>query len=187
MQNSLPRNFFLHPVQHIQAQDQMGKTSVHSLQSIEEQLPRMAEPVPFVCRSTGPFQKACCDPENNQRGLCTNRDMGDMEGSGGTETKISGLPNQTIKAERKVELSLSQTDVAANSEHLSQNEPKFIFNHLMGEASYRSCPNNPQSCGRIVRVKCNSVDCQMPNLEANVPAVLTHSDLSGESLLIKTL
>ncbi|XP_012870425.1 PREDICTED: protein dispatched homolog 1 [Dipodomys ordii] len=187
MQNSLPRNFFLHPVQHIQTQEKTGKASVHSLQSIEEHLPRMAEPAPLVCRSTGALQKACCGPESNQMRLCTNKDAGNMEGSGGTEAKVSGLPSQTNKAQRKVELSSSQTDVMANSEHLSQSEPKLIFNHLMGKAGYRSCPNNPQSCGRIVRVKCNSVDCQMPNLEANVPAVLSHSELSGESLLIKTL
>ncbi|XP_055090017.1 protein dispatched homolog 1 isoform X1 [Symphalangus syndactylus] len=178
MQNSLPRNFFLHPVQHIQAQEKIGKTNVHSLQrSIEEHLPKMAEPSSFVCRSTGSLLKTCCDPENKQRELCKNRDMSNMESSGGTENKAGG----------KVEPSLSQTDASVNSEHFNQNEPKVIFNHLMGEASCRSCPDNSQSCGRIVRVKCNSVDCQMPNMEANVPAVLTHSELSGESLLIKTL
>ncbi|XP_062970423.1 protein dispatched homolog 1 isoform X2 [Cynocephalus volans] len=186
MQNSLPRNFFLHPVQHIQAQEKIGKTNVHSLQSIEEHLPKMTEP-PFVCRSTGSLLKACCNPENNQRGLCQNRDSGSMEGSGGTENKVSSLVHQTSKTERKVGLSLSQTDVTVNSEHVNQNEPKFIFSHLMGEAGCRSCPHNPQSCGRIVSVKCSSVDCQMPNIETNVPAVLTHSELSGESVLIKTL
>ncbi|KAL4673937.1 hypothetical protein H8959_017871 [Pygathrix nigripes] len=103
--------------------------------------------------------------------------MSNMESSGGTENKAGG----------KVEPSLSQMDTSVNSEHFNQNEPKIIFNHLMGEAGCRSCPNNSQSCGGIVRVKCNSVDCQMPNMEANVPAVLTHSELSGESLLIKTL
>uniref|UniRef100_A0A8C6QKN8 Protein dispatched homolog 1 n=1 Tax=Nannospalax galili TaxID=1026970 RepID=A0A8C6QKN8_NANGA len=187
MQNSLPRNCFLHPVQHIQAQEKLGHTSVHSLQSTDEHLPRTVESSPPVCRSTGSLLRACCDPENNQRGLCKSRDMGDTEDSGGNETKVSSLPNQTGRAEEKAEPSLSQTDVIANSEHLNHSEPKFLFSHLLGEASYRSCPNNPQSCGRIVRVKCGSVDCQIPNLEANVPAVLTHSELSGESLLIKTL
>ncbi|XP_011895999.1 PREDICTED: protein dispatched homolog 1 isoform X2 [Cercocebus atys] len=178
MQNSLPRNCFLQPVQHIQAQEKTGHTNVHSLQrSIEEHLPKMAEPSSFVCRSTGSFLKTCCDPENKQRELCKNRDMSNVESSGGTENKAGG----------KVELSLSQMDASVDSEHFNQNEPKIVFNHLMGEAGCRSCPNNSQSCGGIVRVKCNSVDCQMPNMEANVPAVLTHSELSGESLLIKTL
>ncbi|XP_007935145.1 protein dispatched homolog 1 [Orycteropus afer afer] len=187
VQNPLPRNFFLHPVQHIQTQEKIGKTSVHSLQSIEEHLPKMAEPSSFACSSTGSLMKVCGDAETSQRGLCKNRDTENTEDSGGTENKDSCLVHQSNKAERKVELSLSQTDVIMNSEHLKQSEPKFIFNHFMGEAGYVSCPNNPQSCDRIVRVKCNSVECQMPNIDANVPAVLTHSELSGESLLIKTL
>eukprot|EP00069_Balaena_mysticetus_P009930 bmy_20367T0 len=187
MQNSLPRSFFHHPGQHIQAQEKLGKTSVHSLQSLEEHLPKMAEPSSLVCRSAGALHKACCAPETHQRGLCKDRDIGNVEGSGGAANKDSSSVSPTDKAERQVEPSLSQTDVIVNSQHLNQNEPKFIFNHLMGEAGYRSCPNNPQSRGRIVRVKCSSVDCQIPNIEANVPAVLTHSELSGESLLIKTL
>lgn len=187
MQNSLPRSFFHHPGQHIQTQEKLGKTSVHSLQSLEEQLPKMAETSSLVCRSAGASHKACCAPETHQRGLCKNRDIGNVEGSGGAANKDSGSVSLTDKAERQVEPGLSQTDVIVNSEHLSQNEPQFIFNHLMGEAGYRSCPNNPQNSGRIVRVKCSSVDCQIPNIEANVPAVLTHSELSSESLLIKTL
>ncbi|XP_008266606.2 protein dispatched homolog 1 isoform X2 [Oryctolagus cuniculus] len=186
MQNSLPRNYFLHPVQHIQAQEKMGKTSVPSLQSIEEHPPGTAEPSPFVCRSTGPSLNAC-DAEDNQRGLCDRRDVGNAEGSAGPGSTVSGLGNEADRAERKVEPSLSQTDVIANSERCNQNEPKFLFNRLMGEAGCRSCPNNPQGCSRVVRVKCNSVDCQMPNIEATVPAVFAHSELPGESLLIKTL
>uniref|UniRef100_A0A2K5D7U3 Dispatched RND transporter family member 1 n=1 Tax=Aotus nancymaae TaxID=37293 RepID=A0A2K5D7U3_AOTNA len=177
MQNSLPTNIYLHPAQQIQAQEKIGKTNVHSLQSTEEHLPKMAAPSSFICGSTGSLLKTCCDPENKQREHCKNRDVGSRESSGETENKPGG----------KVELSLSRTDASVNSEHLNQNEPKVIFNHLMGEAGCRSCPNNSQSCGRIVRMKCSSVDCQMPNIEANVPAVLTHSELSGESLLIKTL
>lgn len=163
------------------------KTSVHSLQSLEEHLPKTVEPSSLVCRSTGALHKACCGPETHPRGLCKNRDLGTTEGSGGATAKDSVSVSQTNKAERQVEPSPSQTDVIVSSEHLNQNEPKFLFNHLIGEAGYRSCPNNPQSCGRIVRVKCSSVDCQIPNIEANVPAVLTPSELSGESLLIKTL
>ncbi|XP_074173065.1 protein dispatched homolog 1 isoform X4 [Rhinolophus sinicus] len=186
MQNSLPRSFFLHPVGSIQAQEKTGKTSVHSLQSIEDHLPKMAEPSSFVCRSTGSLCKACCHPENDQSGPYKNRDIRNMEGSGGADNQGSSSVNPTDGAEREAEPSLSQTDVIVNSERLNQNEPKFISNHFMGEAGYGSCPNNPPSCGRIVRVRCSSVDCQMPNIETNVPAVL-HSELSGESLLIKTL
>ncbi|XP_002807759.4 protein dispatched homolog 1 isoform X1 [Callithrix jacchus] len=177
MQNSLPTNIFLHPAQQIQAQEKIGKTNVPSLQSIEERLPKMAAPSSFVCGSTGSLLKTCCNPENKQREHCKNGDVGNRESGGETENKAGG----------KVELSWSQTDASVNSEHLNQTEPKVIFNHLMGEAGCRSCPNNSQSCGRIVRMKCNSVDCQMPNVEAGVPAVLTHSELPGDSLLIKTL
>uniref|UniRef100_A0A8C5KVJ3 Protein dispatched homolog 1 n=1 Tax=Jaculus jaculus TaxID=51337 RepID=A0A8C5KVJ3_JACJA len=187
MQNSQPRTGFLSPVRHIQTQEKLGQTGVHSLQSTDEHLPRAAEPAPSVCRSTRSLLSAGCDPEDNQRGLCKSRDTGDTEDSGGTESKFSSLPSHTDKAERRVEPSSSQTDVIVNSEHLNHDEPKFLFNHLIREAGYKSCPNNPQNCGRVVKMKCNSMDCQMPNLEANVPAVLTHSDLSGESLLIKTL
>ncbi|KAB0342729.1 hypothetical protein FD754_019655, partial [Muntiacus muntjak] len=186
-QNALPRGFFLHPVQHIQAQEKITKTSVHSLQSLEEHLPKTVEPSSLVCRSAGALHKACCGPETHPRGLCKNRDLGTAEGSGGAAAKDSVSVSQTNNAERQVEPSPSQTDVIVSSEHLNQNEPKFLFNHLVGEAGYRSCPNNPQSRGRIVRVKCNSVDCPIPNIEANVPALLTPSELSGESLLIKTL
>lgn len=184
MQNSQPRNFFLHPVQSCQAQENLGLTSTHST---EECLPRTTEPSLSASRSTEAFQRACCHPENNQRRLCRSRDTGNTEGSGGTETKVSSLPNQTDKAEKKVEASLLQPDETVNSEHLNHNEPNFIFSHLLGEAGCRSCPNSPQSCRSIVRLKCRPADCQMPNLEANVPAVPTHSDLSSESLLIKTL
>lgn len=186
MQNSLPRNFFLHPVQHIQAQEKLGHTSIHSLQDLDEHLPRTAEPSPSASRSTESSQRACCNPETNQRGLCKSRDTGDTESSGGTETKVSSFPNQTDKAE-KVEPGLLQTNEIVNSEHLRHNEPKLIFSHFTGEASCRSCPNSPQSCRSLVRLKYGSSDCQVPNLEANVPAVPTYSELSGKSLLIKTL
>ncbi|XP_055002894.1 protein dispatched homolog 1 isoform X6 [Sorex araneus] len=175
VQNSLPRNPFLQPTQ---PQEKVTLSGGHSLQSLEH-LPPVAEAA-LGCRSSGPSRQACCDSDTNRRGPCQNRDMENGEVGGRAESKDS-------ESQTDVEPSLSQTDVIVNSEHLNQKEPKFIFHHFMGEAGYRSCPNNPSNCGRIVRVKCNSVDCQMPNLDANVPAVLTHSELSGESLLIKTL
>lgn len=176
MQNSLPSNPFLHPAQ---PQENMAPPNGdHSLQSLEH-LPPMAETA-FVCRHASTSQQVCCHPGTNQRGPCQNRDIGNREGSGGAE-------NQDSESQTDLEPSLSQTDIIVNSEHFHQKEPQFIFNHLTGEASYSSCPNSTLSYGRIVRVKCNSVDCQMPNIDANVPAVLTHSEISGESLLIKTL
>ncbi|XP_057626625.1 protein dispatched homolog 1 isoform X1 [Chionomys nivalis] len=187
MQNSLPRNFFLHPVQCVQTQEQLDHSGMHSLRSMDERLPRTVEPLLSVSRSTESFQRACCHPESNQRGLCKSRDTGDTEDSVGTESGVSSLPNQTDTVEETVEPSLPQTDENVNSEQLNHNEPKCRFSHLIGEAGYRSCPNSPQSCRSNVRLKCSSTDCQMPNLEANVPAVPTHSELSGESLLIKTL
>uniref|UniRef100_A0A8B9X1K9 Protein dispatched homolog 1 n=1 Tax=Bos mutus grunniens TaxID=30521 RepID=A0A8B9X1K9_BOSMU len=131
-QNALPRSFFLHPVQHIQAQEKITKTSVHSLQSLEEHLPKTVEPSSLVCRSAGALHKACCGPETHPRGLCKNRDLGTTEGSGGATAKDSISVSQTNKAERQVEPSPSQTDVIVSSEHLNQNEPKFLFNHLIG-------------------------------------------------------
>lgn len=184
MQNSQPSNFFLHPVQHFQAQENLSPASTHSP---EEHLPRTAELSLSASGSTESFQRACRNPETNQRRLCKGRDTGDTGGSGGTETKVSSLPEQTDKEERKGEPRLLQTDGTVNSEHFNHNEPNFIFSHLLGEAGCSSCPNSPQSCRSIVRLKCRSTDCQMPNLGTNVPAVPTHPDLPGESLLIKTL
>ncbi|CAH6789619.1 Disp1 [Phodopus roborovskii] len=187
MQNSLPRNFFLHPVQCIQAQEQLDDSSIHNLQSMGEHLPRTAEPLLPVRRSPESFQRVCCHPENNQRGLCKSRDTGDTEGRGGIEPKVSSVPNQTDKAEKKVAPSQTQTDENVNLEHCNHNEPKIILSHLLGEADCRSCPSSPQSCTSIVRLKCGSTNCLVPNLEVSVPSVPTHSELSGESLLIKTL
>lgn len=189
MQNSQSRNFFLHPVQHFQAQESLGPTSTRGRENTDERPPRTAEPPPAgASRSSESFQRACCNPENNQRRLCKSRDSGDTEGSGGTETKVCGLANQTDKVEKEVKPSLLQTDEIVNSEQLNHDEPKLIFSHLIREAGCRPCPDRPQGC-RSLRLKCGSTDCQAPDLEANVPAVPTHSDLSvsGESLLIKTL
>ncbi|KAM5238841.1 protein dispatched homolog 1 [Ctenodactylus gundi] len=164
--NSLPRNSFLPPVQ-VQRQE--------------------AEPAPMVCRGPGPSPKAICKPGGNQRGLHEHRAVGSREGSGGAGTPAPGLPSQPSKTDGKAEPSLSQTNTVVSSEHLNRSEPNFIFHHFAGEAGYRSCPNKPQSCGGMVRAKCNSVDCQMPDLEASVPAEVTHSELPGQSLLIQTL
>ncbi|KAM7050367.1 protein dispatched homolog 1 isoform 3-T3 [Molossus nigricans] len=179
VQSSLPRSLFLHPAP--------AQTSAHSLQSGDEQPPKVAEPPPFSCRSTGSVQKACRDSEDNQRGPCQNTDVGSMVGSGGAENTAPPSVGQTDSAETGAEPSSSRADVPVNSEHLNHSEPQFLLNHLMGEVGCGSCPNHPQGCGRIARVRCRSVHCPMPAFEASVPAVITHAELSGESLLIKTL
>uniref|UniRef100_A0A8D1TJ88 Protein dispatched homolog 1 n=1 Tax=Sus scrofa TaxID=9823 RepID=A0A8D1TJ88_PIG len=189
MQNSLPRGLFLHPVQQHQAPEKGSQNCVHSLQSTEEGLPETAEPSSSssLCRDAAAVQKACWEPGTHQRGLCKHRDLGGGAGSAAAANQGSGSVSQSNKAEGLVEPRVSQTDVIVSSGHLSQSEPQFLFNHLVGEAAYGCCPSNPPRCGRVGRIKCGSADCQIPNIEANVPAVSTHSELSGESLLIKTL
>ncbi|KAF3823932.1 hypothetical protein GH733_006936 [Mirounga leonina] len=180
-QSPLPTGLFLHPVQHGQAQEKGGKASAHGAQGTGEPSPQTPEPPSFVRRSPGSLRKPNCrDPENSQRGLSRNRELGNMEGSGGAWNKGSGLGAQADEADRKAEPCLSQ-----DSERSNQKEPKPIFNRGMGDT--RCCPNDPQSCGRGVRLTCGSAGRQMPELEANGPPALTHSELSGESLLIKTL
>ncbi|XP_023375874.1 protein dispatched homolog 1 [Pteropus vampyrus] len=174
VQNSLPRSFFLPPAQHAQAQEKAG--------------PASAGPSASACRSgAASLHKACCDPKMNKRGPSKNRDPRNPDGDAGAEIKDCPWASQPGRAEGAAEPSSPQTHVAANAECSNRSEPRLTGNHPMGEAGYGSCPNNPQSCGRIARVSCSSVDCQMPGADADLPAVLTHSELSGESLLIKTL
>ncbi|KAM5302152.1 protein dispatched homolog 1 isoform 1-T3 [Glossophaga mutica] len=181
MQSAPPRSVFLHPGQHVPAPDQTGQTG---LQSSQERLPKTGEPPSPVCRSTASLRRACCDSENNQRGPGAHRDSGSVARSRGDADRDS---SRTDRAGRGPEPRLSQTDVLVNAGRLNQKEPKFLLSRLVGEAGYGSCPNNPRGGGRVVRGRCSSVDCRAPNFEANVPAVLTRSELSGESLLIKTL
>ncbi|XP_075386657.1 protein dispatched homolog 1 isoform X2 [Tenrec ecaudatus] len=188
LQNSLPKSFFLYPVQHLQTPENPGRSGGPSPQSEAEQLPKMAKPSAFSCRNTSALTKAYGDTADTcQQGLCPNRDAGTSEGSRETESTDSDLEQQSDKAEGKVDLNSPRADPTVNSDPPTQREPELLFSHFVGEAGYVACPDNPHGCGRIVRVKCNSMDCQMPNLDANVPAVLTHTELSGESLLIKTL
>ncbi|XP_070257135.1 protein dispatched homolog 1 isoform X2 [Myotis yumanensis] len=184
-QSPLSRSCFLHPGQHLQAQDPAGRGSGHSLQGLEEPRPQVAEPSALVCRSSGSSQRAG-DPENSQRGPGPHRDTGTVAGGAGAEDQDSGSAGQPDRAERGAEPCPSQTDVPVNSERLHPNEPKFLLNHFVGEAGCGSCPNRPQGCGRMARARCGA-HCRMPAFEAAVPAVLAHAELSGESLLIKTL
>ncbi|XP_045393022.1 protein dispatched homolog 1 isoform X1 [Lemur catta] len=196
---SLPRNLFLPPGQHVQAQEKLGQTGAQGLPGGEGrpprgagqpprgagQTPKGAEPPSLVCTSTGPLHKACCDPENKPRGLCKNRDVGTPESSGGTEDKASGSASQSDAAGGRGEPRLPQPD--ARSERFPQREPQPLLNRFLAEAGGGPCPDGPQSCGRAASLKCNSVDCQTPHVDTALPAVFTHSELSGESLLIKTL
>uniref|UniRef100_A0A6I8NY10 Protein dispatched homolog 1 n=1 Tax=Ornithorhynchus anatinus TaxID=9258 RepID=A0A6I8NY10_ORNAN len=197
MQNSLPRNFFLHSIQHIPSHERINKTNAHSIQSPEENSktpPKTTDSLPVICRSTGSLINPCCDPQSstlpNQRELlCKNGDTCDVGSTevNGNENTGTYLVKQVDKPESVADQSLPQTDVMVNSEQGNQNDQKLILNSSMTAIGYMSCPKNSLCCNRIVKIKCSSVDCQMPNIEANVPAVLTHSELSNESLLIKTL
>lgn len=187
VQNALPGSFFLHPAQPVQAPEKAAGTGVHSLPSLEDHLPKVAESSSSVCRSTASLHRACCQPDSHRRGPCKSRDARDVEGGGGADTKDCSSVRRTDTAEREAEPSSSQTDVLVNSGRFSHNEPKLILNHFMGEAGHGPCPSNPRSCGRLGRARCGSVDCRLPNTDASVPAVLAPSELSGESLLIKTL
>uniref|UniRef100_A0A8C3WSQ2 Protein dispatched homolog 1 n=1 Tax=Catagonus wagneri TaxID=51154 RepID=A0A8C3WSQ2_9CETA len=174
MPHALPR------VQQGQAPEKGVQNSARGLQSTEERLPEVAEPSslsPSLCRGAGAVQKACWEPGTHQRGLCKHRDLRGVGGSAGATDKAQGL----------VGTRLSQTDVTGSSGHVSQSEPQFLFSHLVGEAAHRSRPDNRPACGWAGSGECGSGDCHTPNMEAGLPAVFTHSELSGESLLIKTL
>lgn len=174
VQNSLPRSFFLPPAQHVQAQEKPG--------------PAGPEPSASACRSgVASLHRACCDPKMNQRGPSKNGDPRNPEGGTGVEIKDGASVSQTVGAEGAAEPSSPQPPVAARAERLTRSEPGSTRSHLPGEAGYGSCPDNPQSCDRVARVPRSSVDCQGPSADASPPAALTPSELSGESLLIKTL
>lgn len=178
-QAPVPPSCFLHPVQHPQAQDAAGRGGGHGPQGLEE-------PAALVRRSVGSSREAG-DPEDSQRGPGPRGDPGTAVGGAGAEDQDSGAAGQPDRAERGAEPCPSQTGGPVNSERLHPNEPKFLLNHFVGEAGCGACPNRPQGCGRTARARCGSAHCRVPAFEAAVPAVLAHAELSGESLLIKTL
>lgn len=179
IQNSLPRNIFLHSMQHFQSP---------SLPNTEENfrtLPKEARSSPFICKSAGSLMKPCCEVENsmsnNKIGLCNDcRDKWVTEVNG-NENKV---PRQNKTAETEGFQNIPQT---TSSVMANQNEWSCIDSNTAIEAGYESCPENSQCCKRTIMTKCNSVECHMPNTEAHVPALLAHPELSSESLLIKTL
>uniref|UniRef100_A0A8D0GQT4 Protein dispatched homolog 1 n=1 Tax=Sphenodon punctatus TaxID=8508 RepID=A0A8D0GQT4_SPHPU len=167
MQNSLPRNFFLHSVQHFQT---------HSLPNTDENLrtlPKATNSSPFICRSAGSLTKPYSGSEKNVS----------IE-ENGNENKRTSVSKQNKKSETMENSRLLQTYPGVKAD---QNKQKRVLSSTVKEAGYESCPENSQCCNRTVTAKCGSVYCQMPNIEANVPALLTHLELSNESLLIKTL
>ncbi|CAM5144510.1 unnamed protein product [Natator depressus] len=193
MQNSLPRNFFLHSVQQFQTHERINRRDAASLQNTEEivrTLPKVTSSSLFICRSAGSLIKPCSEAENNvssnQKGLCKNRDKCDLRGTevNGNEDKRTSVSKQKKITEIKIDPNSSQTDQLLKAD---QNDQKHRLNSTVREAEYEFCPENTQYCNRTITVKCNSADSQMPNIEANVPALLTHPELSNESLLIKTL
>ncbi|XP_030051835.1 protein dispatched homolog 1 [Microcaecilia unicolor] len=187
MQNSLPRDFLLHSLHQIQAHERMSKSDAHRPHSTEENV----RTFPKATRSAGCLMKPCSfviGSENiiqppNQRGLCINREKNSMRNMGinGNETNGTSVLTQKENGEKK-DQSTSQTDLAMNAPYVNQNDLKLIMNNTVRKTEQELCPDNLQCCDRTIKVKCNSVDCPMPNVEAVVPAVLTQSELSTESL-----
>ncbi|XP_061481105.1 protein dispatched homolog 1 isoform X2 [Rhineura floridana] len=182
IQNSLPRNIFLHSVQHFQS---------HSLPNTENLriLPKEESSSPFTCKSVGSLMKPCCEMENsmsnNQKGLCNNcRDKWDIR-----VTEVNGNEKKILasKQNKQAETEGVQNLQTAPGVKADQNEWKYKENTTAVEAGYESCPENSQYCNRTITIKCNSVECHMPNTDAHVPVLLAHPELSNESLLIKTL
>ncbi|XP_019372042.1 PREDICTED: protein dispatched homolog 1 isoform X2 [Gavialis gangeticus] len=188
-QNSLPRNFFLHSVQQFQTRERINRTDVHSLQTTEENvksLPKATSSPPYLCQSAGPHSESENNVSKNQQGFFTNRDTCDNRNTevNGNENKRTSISKQDKKTELKMDQNSLQNDQFLK---VDQNDQKHLLNSSEVEAGCNYCPENSHCCNRTITVKCNSVDCPMPNIEANVPALLTRPELSNESLLIKTL
>lgn len=194
-QNSLPKNFFLQSVQQFQAQQRINRTDSHAHQNPEENMrtvPKVMSSSQFLCRSVGPLFVHCSECENsvsnNHRGFCQKTDKCDEKGgteANGVESKKASMSKQKKKAESKmIDQRSLQNDQVLNAD---QNDENHLLNRSVGEAHCEGCHENSHCCSKAVTVKCNSVDCQMPNIEANVPPMLMRPELSNESLLIKTL
>uniref|UniRef100_A0A8D0DIK2 Protein dispatched homolog 1 n=1 Tax=Salvator merianae TaxID=96440 RepID=A0A8D0DIK2_SALMN len=184
VQNSLPRNIFLHSVQHFQP------LAIPNTDENLKMLPKEASSSPFVCKTMGSVMKPCCEAEkafsNNQKGLCNNcKDKWDVKVTevNGNESRFSSSKQNKLAETEGVQNLLQ----AASCEKAKKNEWKCTEHSTAREVGYESCPENSQYCNPSGIKKCNSVECHMPNTEAHVPALLAHPELSNESLLIKTL
>lgn len=193
-QNSLPKNFFLQSVQQLQAHQRVNRTDSHAHQNPEENIrtvPKVMSSSQFLCRNVGPLIVHCSECENsvpnNQKGLCQKADKCDEKGgteANGVESKKASMSKQKKKAESKIDQCSLQNDQVLKGDQAAK---KHLLNRSAGEAHCEGCHENSHCCSTAVVVKCNSVDCQMPNIEANVPPMLMRPELSNESLLIKTL
>ncbi|NXW02276.1 DISP1 protein, partial [Fregetta grallaria] len=193
-QNSLPKNFFFQSVQQFQAHQRINRTDSHAHQNPEENVrtvPKVMSSSQFLCRNAGPLIVRCSECENsvsnNQKGFCQQTDKCDEKGgteANGVESKKASLSKQKKKAESKLDQRSLQNDRVLKAD---QNDKKHLLNRSVREARYEGCRENSHCCSKAITVKCNSVDCQMPNIEANVPPMLMRPELSNESLLIKTL
>ncbi|XP_078505954.1 protein dispatched homolog 1 [Lissotriton helveticus] len=193
MPNSLPRNFFLHSVHQLQTNESLNKMDGQSLHCAEENVRTLTNAThssPFICRSDGSFITPCSfliGSERtlqlaNQRGLYKNgskcefsdklENVNDSIDTSGSKIKQKGMTDQCA----------TQTDSLVIAKYINQNDQKLTLNFTARKPGFEPCHESSQCCDRRVTVKCNSADCQMPNIEANVPAVLTHSELSSESL-----
>eukprot|EP00071_Canis_lupus_P015841 XP_005640976.1 protein dispatched homolog 1 isoform X1 [Canis lupus familiaris] len=137
------------------------------LQGQEEPGAQAGDPTSAVRRSPGSSRRACCDPDRSQRGPCGDSAVGGGPGPGAA----------VDEAARHTEPRLSQ-----DPEHWSPSGPKCVRSHVTGDA--RCCPDTRHSCDQGT---CGSEDPQTPQGEASAPPAPTHSELAGESLLIKTL
>ncbi|XP_069464720.1 protein dispatched homolog 1 [Ambystoma mexicanum] len=194
MQNSLPRNFFLHSVHQLQTHEILNKKDGKSLHCTEETartFPNATHSLPFICRSDGSLIAPCSfiiGSEStvqlpNQRGLYTNGAKCDCSDTreNVNKTKVT-IASKNKKGARKTNQGASQNDSNINAKYAHHHDQKLTLNITTRTSGYEPCPESSPCCDRTAMVKCNSADCQMPNIDANVPAVLKHSELSCESL-----
>ncbi|XP_014345484.1 protein dispatched homolog 1 [Latimeria chalumnae] len=184
-QNSLPRNFCLHSVHQIPLHDSLGKAESPSSLSTEgntKTVPKVSSSAAAVTRNTYSLIKPCHAFKaslnlayQNRRGLHAD----------GENSDFVGIEMSTCKAQDICELKETErTEIKSSSkmENVSQNDRDSPPKNTPQNPSPKPHPEIPQSCNRTLTVKCNSVDCHMPNAEANVPAASTHAELSPESL-----
>ncbi|XP_039561754.1 protein dispatched homolog 1 isoform X3 [Passer montanus] len=193
-QNSLPKNFFLQSVQQFQAHQRINRTDTHAHHNPEENVrtvPKVMSSSQFLCRNAAPLIVHCSECENgvsnNQKGFCQQTDKCDEKGgteTNGVESKKASLSKQKKKVESKIDQHSLQNDQVLKAD---QNDKKHLLTRSGREACSEGCHESSHCCGKAIAVKCSSVDCQMADIEANVPPMLMRPELSNGSLLIKTL
>ncbi|XP_010215582.1 PREDICTED: protein dispatched homolog 1 [Tinamus guttatus] len=188
-QNSLPKNFFLQSVQQFQAHQRINRTDSCGCQNPEENvrtLPEVMSSSQFLCHNVGPLIVHCSECENSIASS-QKKDQGDGKGGtevNGVESKKASTSKQKKKAESKTAEPSLQDELGLKAE---RPDPKRLLSRAGRDARCEGCHESSRCCSKAVAAKCNSVDCHMPNIEANVPPLLMRPELSNESLLIKTL